>query len=65
MAKQYKFISRVNADAQEYLVNEELINSTDDEINETISYAGAGSIIRVAGSDIVKEKDFDGSWKEV
>lgn len=44
------------------LVSDELINSSDAEINAAILDSDAGMIIFNAGRSIVKQKSLDGTW---
>lgn len=50
----------------ELLVSEDLINMTDEQIDENLpeGYKEIGCIIYTADFSKVKQKDFDGSWKE-
>ena len=44
------------------LVSDELINSSDAEIDAAILDVEAGMVIYTAGHKIVKERSLDGSW---
>lgn len=57
----YKMIYR----DYEALVSDELINSSDDEINAVFINAEAGMKIYTAGYNIVKQKGLDGKWVAV
>lgn len=57
----YKMIYR----DYEAMVSDELINSSDDELNAVFKNAEAGMIIYTAGYNVIKQKGIDGKWETV
>lgn len=47
------------------LVSDELIDSSDEKINEELPYEEAGDIIFSAGAAVVKQKALDGTWVRI
>lgn len=56
---------KYTGNAAEFLVEEALLNSSSAEIDAVMGEQEPGTLIHTGGYAAIKEKDFDGEWKDV